>query len=103
VGELLMPQIKINVNDQLDSVTYQLDPLSRVWIRNQASLSKPVVSVYVSYESGTEPPWKEEAHRQHIAEMLTGMSAEQLKALGKVTFVNPKTKAVLFETVGANV
>jgi hypothetical protein len=96
-GELLMPEIKINVNDQLDCVTYQLDPFSRVWVRNQAKFPKPVDSVYVSYDSGTEPPWKEAAHRQHIAEMLTGLSAEQLTELGKVTFVDPKTKRVLFD------
>ncbi len=98
-----MPQIKIYLNDQLDCVTYQLDPLSRVWVQNQVSPLKPVGSVYVSYDSGTEPPWMEEAHRQHIAEMLTGLSAEQLKELGKVVFVDPKTETVLFETVGANV
>lgn len=98
-----MPPIKVYVNDQLDCVTYQLEPLSRLWVRDHASPPKPVDSVYVSYDLGAEPPWKDKAHRQHIAEMLTGLSAKQLKALGKVSFIDPKTEAVLFETVGADV
>jgi hypothetical protein len=102
-GEFLVPQIRIYVNDQLDGFTYQLDPKSEALIQKQASPSRPAASVFVSFDSEIESPWTEEAHWQHIAGMLTGLPTKRLKELGKVVFVDPKTEAVLFEAVGANV
>ncbi len=94
-----MAEIKIYVNDQRDGYTYRLDPQSKAWIQKQESRTRPVSSVFVSFDAETPPEWKEGGVWQHVAEMLTGLSAERLKKLGKVVFVDPKTKAVLFDTV----
>ena len=98
-----MAEIKIYVNEQLDGYTYRLDPQSKAWVQRQEPRTKPVASVFLSFDAETPLEWKEGTVWQHVAEMLTGLPGGRLKELGKVVFVDPTTKAVLFDTVEENV
>ena len=98
-----MAEIKIYVNEQLDGYTYQLEPKSKALLESETSDTEPVASVFVSFDTRAQFEWTHGSLWRHVAEMLTGLTMDQLKALGKVVFVDPKTEQLLFEAVEQNV
>ena len=98
-----MPQIKIYVNQQLDGCTYRLDPKSRGLLRGRESHTEPVTSVFISYDTKTQFEWTHGSVWRHVAELLTGLTTEQLEALGPVVFVEPKDESTVFEVAVQNV
>ena len=98
-----MAEIVILVNDQLDGCTYRLAPESKRFLDDQPPHKKPVSSLYVSFDHQAESQWTEGDLWRHVAEMLTGRSIDEVKALGKIKFVDPRSKSVVFEAVPENV
>ena len=91
-----MSKIAIYVTEQLDGYTCALDSWSQGVLNIQDSGTLPT-SVFISYETERHieffhgPTWK------HTVEILTGYSAEELRAFGGVVFVDPETLNTLFE------
>lgn len=98
-----MREIKIYVNQQLDGFTYRLDPKSKASLREKRSDTEPVASVFVSYDTKTRFQWTQGSVWKHVAELLTGLSAEQLEILGPVVFVDPKSEKTVFEVAEQSV
>lgn len=98
-----MAKIKIYVNEQLDGYTCRLDPKSKALVKSHASDTEPAASVFVSFDTKAQFELTYGSLWKHVAEILTGLTTEQLKGLGKLVFVDPKTERMLFEAVEQNV
>ena len=93
-----MSEITIYAAKQLDGYTCTLEPRSKVAIEDQLPKEPvPVSKVFISYGISAEIEFQYESIWKHIAELLTGLPAEELQKLGKVVFVDPRTKKLLFE------
>lgn len=84
-----MGTILINIGRQSDGCTYQLHPRSSDEIRSRFPRARPVPSVFIGYETQAEfeelhgPIWRQ------VALMLTGLSWEQIEAMGGVRLYDP--------------
>lgn len=93
-----MSEIIIYATKQLDGYTCGLEPRSKAAIKAQLpSEPNPVTSVFISYGPNSDIEFQYDAIWKHIAELLTGLSAEKLQEFGKVVFVDPRTLKTLFE------
>ena len=87
----------------MDGYTYRLEPKSKARVKSHALDTEPATSVFVSFDTKTQFEWTHGPLWRHVAEMLTGLTAEQLRERGNVVFVDPKTQRTLFEAVEQNV
>lgn len=84
-----MAMILINIGRQSDGCTYQLHPRSSDEIRSRFPHARPVPSVFIGYEAQAEfealhgPNWRQ------VALMLTGLSCEQIEAMGGARLYDP--------------
>ena len=93
-----MSEITIYATKQLNGYTCALEPRSKVAIEDQLPKEPvPVSKVFISYGISAEIEFLHGSIWRHIAELLTSLSVEELQKLGKVVFVDPRTKKLLFE------
>ncbi len=93
-----MSEITIYAAKQLSGYTCALEPRSKATIVDQLPKEPvPASSVFISYGISSDIEFQYESMWKHIAELLTGLPAEKLQELGKVVFVDPRTKKLLFE------
>lgn len=90
-----MSSLLINIGRQSDGCTYQLNPRSRAEIRNKFPGVHSAPSIFVGYETQSDfeslhgPMWKQ------IAMMLTGLSWDQIEAMGGVSMYDPMASEVM--------
>jgi predicted Zn-dependent protease len=79
----------VNIGRQGDGCTYRLDPLSKHRLKAAHRRARTVPTVFIGYTTRDEfealqgPMWVQ------IVQMLTGVTAEQLSALGGVELHDP--------------
>lgn len=93
-----MSEIKIYVAEQLNGYTCRLEPRSKAAIKDQIPKEPvPVASVFIACDAKADFEFRFGSIWKHIAELLTSLPAEELQEIGRVVFVDPKTKKPLFE------
>ena len=93
-----MSEITIYATKQLSGYTCALEPRSKATIEDRLPKDPvPASSVFISYGISSDIEFQYESMWKHIAELLTGLPAEELQKLGNVVFVDPRTKKLLFE------
>jgi hypothetical protein len=96
----LMPVV-IYVTRQSLGSTFAIHPHSRTAIRRRFRDARPVSNIYVEYitqsdfEATHGPIW------DHIAMVLTGLSAEQLAELGGYQVIDPRTERIVYDPSAA--
>ena len=99
-----MSEIKIYVAEQLDGYTCRLEPRSKAAIKDQIPKEPvPVTSVFISYDNKANFELIHGSIWKHIAELLTSLPVEELQEIGRIVFVDPKTKKSLFEPLAQHV
>jgi hypothetical protein len=88
--------IEINVGYQLDGITYQLHPKSKKRISEYLEThpglrSHPVSSVFISYDTKKVYQQMYASIDPQVVLLLTGLSKEEIKALGGYKVVEPST------------
>ena len=80
--------VEIHVGRQLHGYTCALAPDTRAWVESQGGNMPPVASVYIAYETQANFRAFNGPISLPIAEILTGLSVEELEELG-VEFRDP--------------
>jgi hypothetical protein len=92
-----MAEIIVDVGRQMDGATFRLSPQTRARLTAQKMGSPLATSLFVTF------PIREAFERHHgpmwnqIVMLLTGLSEDQIEALGGFRFVDPAGSEVLFE------
>lgn len=85
-----MSPLVIHIGRQSDGCAYELNPRSRADVLKRFPGVRPAPSVFVGYASRADfqtlhgPMWRQ------IATMLTGLTWEQIEAMGGVTIYDPE-------------
>lgn len=93
------PHIIIQINDQLDGYVFRLRPRSRQWLEQQQPGEYRVASVFIGFDKMEDvqqihaPVWHQ------VANLLTGLSSEELSSLGGFVVVNPSTGQEVFNSL----
>jgi hypothetical protein len=94
--------IEVTVGKQSNGAVFGLTPKTEIMLRSRFPEWSPAPdSVFISYgrpwdfESMRDPMWTQ------IVMLLTRLTEQQIQALGGVTFVNPVSHEVFFESHAA--
>lgn len=80
--------VEIHVGRQLHGYTCALAPDTRAWVESRGGNTPPVASVYIAHETHTDFQAFNGPISLPIAEILTGMSVQELEQVG-VEFRDP--------------
>jgi hypothetical protein len=93
-GEAILVQVNLQVNGAF----YILEPPSENRIRDSFSEARTLPSVFFGYDRVEEFPERHAPLWPQAAHLLTGLTDEQIKRLGGITFYNPRTKEVVWQS-----
>ena len=85
------PEIIINVNTQRDGYIFGLRPRSRVWLETHYSTRERVSSVFIGLDSMADLRQIPETILRHVVSLVTGLSLDELNAIGGFRLYNPAT------------
>ena len=88
--------LKIYVHQQLDGVTYELDPVSKMVAEKHAIDTRPASRLFISYGDKAQVEWMHGPVPKQVAMLVTGLSQEKLEELDGVIFLDPKTNKPIF-------
>jgi len=92
-GEPLLVRVSLEAGGS----AYALDPLSKSRVRDTFPEAHILPGLFFGYEQEEE---FESLHRPlwpKAAQLLTGLTVEQIEQLGGIKFYNPRTKQVVWE------
>lgn len=89
--------VEIHVGRQLHGYTCALAPNTRAWVESRGGNTPPVASVYIAYETHADFQALNGPISLPIAEILTGLSVDELQKLG-VEFRDPVNSDQLLDS-----
>ncbi|MDM8526229.1 hypothetical protein QUF80_22865 [Desulfococcaceae bacterium HSG8] len=101
-----MEYLIIDVGKQLDGFTFRLNPGSRIKLEERFPGTRPVSSVFVSYDTYEEKDFGmlPESVWKYVALMLTGFSDSRFEKSGDgFVFFDPLNNKEIFKTRHGNV
>ncbi|MEM7531515.1 MAG: hypothetical protein AAF639_05025 [Chloroflexota bacterium] len=84
-----MNSIVIDMGKQLEGYTFRLHPLSRQWLQKQYPTTKPVKSIFISFDTRGKMDDIQSLMWPQILALLTGLSG--LDELNQFSVINPVT------------
>lgn len=92
--------IIIHFGTQREGFTLRLHPLSLQWLEEQFPDRKRLMSVYIGYDRN-RPDIRQiqESVWGHVANLLTGLSLEELIAMGGFSVRNPITNDEIYHSL----
>jgi hypothetical protein len=86
----------IYASKEVDGYTYRLHPDSRERVLKANPTPRSFPRIFVSYDVGDDYKALRREMRPELVSLLTGLSEEEVRALGGVEFQDPKTEKKLF-------
>ena len=93
------PHVIIHISDQLDGYVFRLRPRSRLWLEEHYPEQYRVASVFIGFDKVESVEQIHESIWYQVANLLTGLSVEELNSGEAFAVVNPSTDQVVFSSM----
>ena len=93
------PPITIEYGSQRDGYTFRLEPLGLLWIREKYPNRYRVDSVFIGFDKRQDLAQFDESVWNHVSQLLTGLSDEELDSFGGFIVINPITNQEIYHSL----
>ena len=94
----MMSGFVIDVGHQGRGTTFQLDPRSQILVEEKFPEARPVASVFLSYQDEQDVSAIQDPTWQHVAQLLTSLTEDEIVQHGGFEVVVPSTGRLIYSS-----
>ncbi|MFN8489666.1 MAG: hypothetical protein U0350_18930 [Caldilineaceae bacterium] len=92
-------KLVIDFGSQREGHTFRLHPRSLLWIQEKYPDRQRVASVFIGFDKRQDIQLTPESVWEHVSNLLTGLSNEEIYQLGGFSVVNPLTNQEVYNSL----
>lgn len=93
------PRIEIHYGAQRDGFVFRLRPKSLIWLEENYPGRRQVDSVFIGFDQRHELEQIPISSWEHIIELLTGFSIDEMNEIGGFRVVHPVTEEEIYNSL----